>query len=196
MFDLAAAYQFVGSPRICRFGGPRERTTQSDQAAHLVGYDLGELAGIETAQATADEAQSASAVALEQLIDTRQHVALEVGTQTEVAALLPAMCLVAMRIEEAPERAGAVVLRLQHKDRMPIAARDDGGEPRPRMLRIYFLQQWYALAGEALEDAPCDSQALCGFAGIELNRDPVSDATTYPALPLLAGEARPDSGAV
>jgi IS5 family transposase len=65
-----------------------------------------------------------------------------------------------------------------------------------RMLKIYFLQQWYALAGEALEDAPCDSQALCGFAGIELNRDPVSDATTYPALPLLAGEARPDSGAV
>jgi DNA-binding FrmR family transcriptional regulator len=135
MFDLAAAYQFVGSPRICRFGGPRERTTQSDQAAHLVGYDLGELAGIETAQATADEAQSASAVALEQLIDTRQHVALEVGTQTEVAALLPAMRLVAMRMEEAPERAGAVVLRLQHKDRMPIAARDDGGEPRPRMAR-------------------------------------------------------------
>ena len=47
-----------------------------------------------------------------------------------------------------------------------------------RMLRIYFLQQWYALADEALEDALYDSQALRGFAGIELNRDPVPDATT------------------
>src|SRR5688572_15114018 len=47
-----------------------------------------------------------------------------------------------------------------------------------RMLRIYFLQQWYALADEALEDALYDSQALRGFAGIDLNRDPVPDATT------------------
>ena len=47
-----------------------------------------------------------------------------------------------------------------------------------RMLRIYLLQQWYALADEALEDALYDSQALRGFAGIELNRDPVPDATT------------------
>jgi IS5 family transposase len=47
-----------------------------------------------------------------------------------------------------------------------------------RMLRIYFLQQWYGLADEALEDALYDSQALRGFAGIELTRDPVPDATT------------------
>jgi len=46
------------------------------------------------------------------------------------------------------------------------------------MLRIYFLQQWYGLADEALEDALYDSQALRGFVGIELNRDPVPDATT------------------
>jgi IS5 family transposase len=46
------------------------------------------------------------------------------------------------------------------------------------MLRIYFLQQWYGLADEALEDALYDSQALRSFAGIELNRDPVPDATT------------------
>ena len=37
-----------------------------------------------------------------------------------------------------------------------------------RMLRIYFLQQWYGLADEALEDALYDSQALRGFAGIDL----------------------------
>ena len=47
-----------------------------------------------------------------------------------------------------------------------------------RMLRIYFLQQWYGLADEALGDALYDSQALRGFAGIDLNRDPVPDATT------------------
>src|SRR5260221_2319936 len=47
-----------------------------------------------------------------------------------------------------------------------------------RMLRIYFLQQWYGLADEALEDALYDSQALRGFAGIELNCDAVPDATT------------------
>jgi IS5 family transposase len=47
-----------------------------------------------------------------------------------------------------------------------------------RMLRLYFVQQWYGLADEALEDALYDSQALRGFAGIDLNRDPVPDATT------------------
>ena len=31
--------------------------------------------------------------------------------------------------------------------------------PLNRMLRMYFVQQWYALADEALEDAIYDSQA-------------------------------------
>jgi len=47
-----------------------------------------------------------------------------------------------------------------------------------RMLRIYFLQQWYGLADEALEDALYDSQALRSFAGIDLGREAVPDATT------------------
>src|SRR3954447_11014514 len=47
-----------------------------------------------------------------------------------------------------------------------------------RMLRVYFVQQWYGLSDEGLEDAFYDSQALRGFAGIALNRDPVPDATT------------------
>ena len=47
-----------------------------------------------------------------------------------------------------------------------------------RMLRIYFLQQWYGLADEALEDALYDSQALRGFAGIDLSARAVPDATT------------------
>jgi IS5 family transposase len=47
-----------------------------------------------------------------------------------------------------------------------------------RMLRIYFLQQWYGLADEALEDAIYDSQAMRSFAGIDLSSEPVPDATT------------------
>src|SRR5918998_6561351 len=50
--------------------------------------------------------------------------------------------------------------------------------PLERMLRVYFVQQWHELADEAVEDALYDSQALRGFAGIALNRDPVPDATT------------------
>lgn len=47
-----------------------------------------------------------------------------------------------------------------------------------RMLRIYFLQQWYALADEALEDAIYDSQAMRDFVGIDLAVESVPDATT------------------
>jgi transposase, IS5 family len=47
-----------------------------------------------------------------------------------------------------------------------------------RMLRIYFLQQWYALADEALEDAIYDSEAMRTFAGIELSVEAVPEATT------------------
>lgn len=47
-----------------------------------------------------------------------------------------------------------------------------------RMLRVYFLQQWYGLADEALEDALYDSQVLRSFARIELSAEGVPDATT------------------
>ena len=47
-----------------------------------------------------------------------------------------------------------------------------------RMLRIYFLQQWYGLADEALEDAIYDSQSMRHFAGIDLGKNGVPDATT------------------
>jgi transposase, IS5 family len=46
-----------------------------------------------------------------------------------------------------------------------------------RMLRVYFLQQWYGLADEAIEDAIYDSQAMRGFARIDLAADGVPDAT-------------------
>jgi hypothetical protein len=41
------------------------------------------------------------------------------------------------------------------------------------MLRMYFLQQWYTLADEALEDALYDSQAMREFIGIDLGREDV-----------------------
>lgn len=59
----------------------------------------------------------------------------------------------------------------------------DIGNGRPpiglsRMLRIYCMQQWFNLADEAMEDSLYDSESMRRFAGIELSRDPVPDATT------------------
>src|SRR4029453_4104882 len=54
----------------------------------------------------------------------------------------------------------------------PFYPKGERGRPPiglERMLRLYFLQQWYGLADEALEDALYDSQALRGFAGIDLS---------------------------
>ncbi len=63
----------------------------------------------------------------------------------------------------------------------PLYPKGERGRPPiglERMLRIYFVQQWYGLADEAVEDALYDSHALRGFAGIDLNHDPAPDATT------------------
>jgi IS5 family transposase len=63
----------------------------------------------------------------------------------------------------------------------PFYPKGERGRPPmgiERMLRIYFLQQWYALADEALEDALYDITALRAFAGIELGSESVPDATT------------------
>lgn len=63
----------------------------------------------------------------------------------------------------------------------PFYPKGERGRPPiglERMLRVYFLQQWYGLADEALEDALYDSQALRGFARIDLASDGVPDATT------------------
>lgn len=63
----------------------------------------------------------------------------------------------------------------------PFYPKGERGRPPvglERMLRVYFLQQWYGLADEALEDALYDSQALQGFARIDLAAEGVPDATT------------------
>jgi IS5 family transposase len=59
--------------------------------------------------------------------------------------------------------------------------RADGGR-RPvgleRMLRIHFLQQWYALSDPAVEEALYDSAAMRRFVGIDLGRESAPDETT------------------
>ena len=47
-----------------------------------------------------------------------------------------------------------------------------------RMLRIYFLQQWFNLSDPAVEEALYDSRAMRGFVGVDLGREPVPDETT------------------
>lgn len=47
-----------------------------------------------------------------------------------------------------------------------------------RMLRMYYEQQWYGLADEAVEDTICESQALRNLMGIDLSRQSVPTATT------------------
>ncbi len=67
------------------------------------------------------------------------------------------------------------------RHRAALSARQRRGRPPiglERMLRVYFLQQWYGLADEALEDALYDSQALRDFARIDLAAEGVPDATT------------------
>lgn len=56
----------------------------------------------------------------------------------------------------------------------------NGRQPMPveRMLRIYFLQQWYGLSDPGMEDALYDSESMRRFAGIDLVSDPVPDETT------------------
>lgn len=46
------------------------------------------------------------------------------------------------------------------------------------MLRMYFLQQWFGLSDEGLEDTIYDSQSMRDFLGIDLSRQDVPDATT------------------
>lgn len=46
------------------------------------------------------------------------------------------------------------------------------------MLRIHFLQQWYALSDPAMEDALYEIESMRRFVGVELNVDAIPDETT------------------
>jgi transposase, IS5 family len=56
----------------------------------------------------------------------------------------------------------------------------NGRQPMPleRMLRIYFMHQWYGLSDPTMEDALYDIEPMRRFAGIDLTGDVVSDETT------------------
>ncbi|EIL87726.1 ISMca7, transposase [Rhodanobacter fulvus Jip2] len=61
----------------------------------------------------------------------------------------------------------------------PTAGRR-GRPPMPPsvMLRIHFMQQWYALSDPAMEDALYEIESMRRFAGLELNEDAIPDETT------------------
>lgn len=50
--------------------------------------------------------------------------------------------------------------------------------PLERMLRIYFMQQWFNLSDPQAEDALYDIEPMRRFAGIELAEDAIPDETT------------------
>jgi len=59
----------------------------------------------------------------------------------------------------------------------------DSGKGRPpheleRMLRIYFLQQWFNLSDPQAEDAIYDSESMRRFARVELGDDKIPDEST------------------
>src|SRR5262252_3072442 len=56
----------------------------------------------------------------------------------------------------------------------------DGRQPMPleRMLRIYFMQQWFNLSDPQAEDALYDMESMRRFAGIELAEDTIPDEST------------------
>lgn len=64
----------------------------------------------------------------------------------------------------------------------PVYPKGEGaGRPTvglERMLRIYFLQQWFNLSDPAVEEALYDSASMRQFVGIDLGREPAPDETT------------------
>src|SRR5215468_1305577 len=79
----------------------------------------------------------------------------------EMDAVIPWQRLIA-RIEPHYPKAGA--------GRQPLGLE--------KMLRIYFLQQWFNLSDPAAEDAIYDSESMRRFARVELGDDVVPDETT------------------
>ncbi len=69
-----------------------------------------------------------------------------------------------------------------------VCARTEPHYPKPgngrppvgveRMLRIYFLQQWFNLSDPAVEEALYDSPVMRQFVGIDLGHEPAPDETT------------------
>ncbi len=80
----------------------------------------------------------------------------------EMNAVIPWPTLVALIAPHYPQRG--------KRGRPPM--------PLERMLRIYFLQQWFNLSDPAAEDALYDSETMRRFVGVELGDDAFPDETT------------------
>ena len=60
----------------------------------------------------------------------------------------------------------------------PVAGNGRQPMPMERMLRIYFMQQWYGLSDPAMEDALYDIESMRQFADIDIETDVIPDETT------------------
>ena len=63
----------------------------------------------------------------------------------------------------------------------PVYPKAGNGRPPiglERMLRIYFLQNWFNLSDPGVEEALYDSLAMRDFVGVDLGREPAPDETT------------------
>ena len=60
----------------------------------------------------------------------------------------------------------------------PVAGNGRHPMPMERMLRIYFMQQWYGLSDPAMEDALYDIESMRRFADIDIEVDVIPDETT------------------
>jgi IS5 family transposase len=60
----------------------------------------------------------------------------------------------------------------------PVAGNGRHPMPMERMLRIYFMQQWYGLSDPAMEDALYDIESMRQFADIDIGADVIPDETT------------------
>ena len=98
-------------------------------------------------------------------------VALKVSSRWRV---LPRRCPSARQVVPWP-RLDALI-----EPHYPKAGPKGGRPPMPLevMLRVYCLQQWYALSDPAAEEALYDSDAMRRFAGLELGDDAIPDETT------------------
>jgi len=70
-------------------------------------------------------------------------------------------------------RLGALIESVYHKG--------TGGRPAyalETMLRVHFMQQWFALSDPAMEEVLYDMQSMRQFAGLSLTRGGIQDENT------------------
>jgi transposase, IS5 family len=67
---------------------------------------------------------------------------------------------------------------LDHRASLPEGGQGTAAVGLEKMLRIYFLQQWFDLSDPAAEDAIYDSESMRRFVGVDLGEDIVPDESS------------------